>query len=96
MSDVAAIGHNNPPEPIVVVSPILVTIPTAADMLGRGITFIYEALGDGRIEGVKSDGRTLIRVQSLHAYAASLPRAQVKPIHRPPARLRTRRRRRAA
>ena len=70
-------------------SPILVSIPQAAAMIGRGMTFIYSAIGDGTIKAVKSDKRTLIIVESLQAYAASLPAAKIKPIaKRPPARLR--------
>jgi hypothetical protein len=59
---------------------ILCTIPHAAMMIGRGQTFIYAAIGDGRIEAVKSDKRTLVVVESLREYAKSLPRAKVKPI----------------
>ena len=65
--------------------PILVTIPQAAAMIGRGVTFIYAAIGDGRIEAVKSDKRTLIVVESLRTYAASLPAAKIKPIAKRPA-----------
>ncbi len=59
---------------------ILCTIPHAAAMIGRGQTFIYGAIGDGRIEAVKSDKRTLVVVESLHRYAASLPRAVIRPM----------------
>jgi hypothetical protein len=59
---------------------ILCTIPQAAAMIGRGISFVYEALGDGRIEARKSDGRTLVVVESLRTYAASLPAAKIKPV----------------
>jgi len=70
-------------------APILVTVPQAAAMIGRGVTFIYGAIGDGRIKAVKSDKRTLIVVESLRAYAAGLPVAKIKPIlPRSPARLR--------
>jgi hypothetical protein len=70
-------------------APILVTIPQAAAMIGRGVTFIYGAIGNGTIKAVKSDKRTLIVVESLHAYAAGLPAARIKPIaKRPPARSR--------
>jgi hypothetical protein len=69
--------------------PILCTIPHAAAMIGRGQTFIYGAIGDGRIEAVKSDKRTLVVVESLREYAKTLPRAVIKP--QPP-----RRRNRAA
>jgi hypothetical protein len=78
-------GHDNG----VSLSPILVTIPQAAAMIGRGVTFIYAAIGDGTIQAVKSDKRTLIVVESLRRYAASLPPARIKPIaKRPPPRMR--------
>jgi hypothetical protein len=48
---------------------ILCTIPHAAAMIGRGQTFIYGAIADGRIEAVKSDKRTLVVVESLREYA---------------------------
>jgi hypothetical protein len=68
-------------------TPILVTIPDAAAMIGRGITFIYSAIADGTIKAVKSDKRTLVVVESLRAYARGLPPAKIKPIRkRPPAR----------
>jgi hypothetical protein len=51
-------------------------------MIGRGQTFVYGAIGDGRIEAVKSDKRTLVVVESLRRYAASLPRATIKPLKR--------------
>jgi hypothetical protein len=59
------------------IEPILVRVPDAAVMIGRGITFIYEAIADGRIKAVKSDGRTLVVVSSLHEYAAKLPAAKI-------------------
>jgi hypothetical protein len=58
---------------------ILCSIPQAAAMIARGQTFIYGAIGDGRIEAVKSDKRTLVVVESLRRYAASLPPAKTKP-----------------
>jgi hypothetical protein len=70
-------------------SPILCPIPVAAGMIGRTERVVYSLIGAGKIEAVKSDGRTLVVVKSLHAYAASLPRAQIAPpTNRPHARLR--------
>jgi hypothetical protein len=60
-------------------TPILVTIPHAAAMIARGISFIYVAIGEGKIKAVKSDRRTLVRVDSLHEYVAKLPSAKIKP-----------------
>ena len=72
--------------------PFLVSIPKAAEMIGRSTTFIYACIGDGTLEAVKSDARTLVRVPSLRKYAASLPPAKIQPVPiRPPERLRRRR-----
>jgi len=68
--------------------PILVSIPQAATMLGRGTGAIYGLIGDGKIRAVKSNARTLIFVDSLHEYANGLPKADVKPRYRKPQRLR--------
>jgi excisionase family DNA binding protein len=55
---------------------ILCTVSEAASMIGRGETFIWGAITEGRIEAVKSGKRTLVVVDSLRAYAASLPRVK--------------------
>ena len=71
--------------------PILVSIPQACAMIGRGTQAMYDLIGAGKIRAVKSDGRTLIVVQSLHDYAASLEPAKVAPPrNRKPLRLRLR------
>jgi hypothetical protein len=72
-----------------VVDPILVSIDDAAMMVGRSTTFIYTCIGDGTLKAAKSNARTLVVVDSLRAYAASLPPAKTKEVPtRPPARLR--------
>ena len=72
------------------IDPILVSIPQASQMLGRGISTIYDMIGGGKIRAVKSDGRTLVVVASLHEYVAKLeaeypakvaPPRQRKPQH---------------
>jgi hypothetical protein len=71
------------------ITPILVSIPQAGQVLGRGTSFIYDLLARQEIEGVKSDGRTLIRFASLQAYASRLPKASFAPPRkRSPQRLR--------
>jgi hypothetical protein len=65
--------------PPVIPGAIMVTIPQAAAMIGRGTTFIYLAIADGTIQAVKSNKRTLVLVKSLYDYAASLPAAKIKP-----------------
>jgi hypothetical protein len=57
-------------------------------MLGRGMTAIYGLIGDGKIRAVKSNGRTLIFVDSLHKYANDLPKADIRPHYQKPQRLR--------
>lgn len=61
------------------IRPILVSIPQAAQVLGRGISFIYDLLAREEIKAVKSDGRTLIRFDSLEEYADKLPKATFAP-----------------
>ena len=68
--------------------PILCSIPQASAILGRGVGAIYGLIGDGKIRAVKSNGRTLIWVDSLYEYARDLPKAVIKPRYRKPQRLR--------
>jgi hypothetical protein len=77
------IGHNNPPieqPPPIVPGALLCTIPQGAAYIGRGTRFIYEAIATGVIRAVKSDKRTLIVVESLREYVATLPPAKIKPL----------------
>ena len=69
--------------------PILCSLPPASAMIGRGTQAISDLIGGGKIRAVKSDGRTLIVVESLREYAATLPPAKVRPPrNRRPLRLR--------
>jgi hypothetical protein len=63
----------NPP------APILVPVKHAATMLGRGIQAIYDLGGAGKLKLVKSDGRTLVVVSSIHEYVAGLQSAKIAP-----------------
>jgi hypothetical protein len=68
---------------------ILCSIAQACALIGRGQAAIYDMIGSGKIKAVKSDGRTLVVVESLQAYAAALPAAKIRPRRkRAPARLR--------
>jgi hypothetical protein len=60
--------------------PILASVDQAAAMIGRGRSFIYECLADGRLKAVKSNKRTLIVVESLRDYAAGLSPAKIEPM----------------
>jgi Helix-turn-helix domain len=61
------------------VTPILVSVPQASQMLGRGVSTIYDLIGGGKIRAVKSDSRTLVVVESMREYANSLPAAKIAP-----------------
>jgi hypothetical protein len=64
---------------VIEVMPLLVPVKQACAMIGRGQSALYELIGGGKIRAVKSDGRTLIVVETLREYAASLPPAKVRP-----------------
>jgi hypothetical protein len=61
------------------IDPILCSIPQACVLIGRGTQAIYDLIGRGKIRAVKSDGRTLIDVESLREYVRTLPDAKVAP-----------------
>jgi excisionase family DNA binding protein len=54
------------------------TIADAAKVSGLGRTSLYELIGAGKIEARKAGNRTLIPAESLRAYIASLPRADIR------------------
>jgi hypothetical protein len=71
------------------VEPILCSVPQGCQMLGIGTQGLYDLLGAGLIKGVKRGTRTLLIVESLRSYAASLPPAVITaPKLRKPRRLR--------
>jgi hypothetical protein len=61
------------------IEPLLVSIPQTTQLIGRCTATIYELLGSGQLRGVKSDNRTLITMESIKEYVASLPSVQVAP-----------------
>jgi hypothetical protein len=64
---------------IVALEPLLCSIQAATKLLGRSERWVFDAISKGEIKAVKSDRRTLIVVQSLKDYAASLPAAKGTP-----------------
>ena len=62
---------------VVEVTPLLAPIKQACAIIGRGQSALYELLGAGKIRAVKSDNQTLVVVESLREYAASLPPAKI-------------------
>jgi hypothetical protein len=59
--------------------PLLCGVEAATLIIGRSERFIYDAIARGLLKAVKSDGRTLVVVQSLKDYAAGLPPAKGTP-----------------
>ena len=54
------------------------TIADATKISGLGRTTLYEAIGAGKIEARKAGNRTLIVADSLRAFLAALPKADIK------------------
>jgi hypothetical protein len=48
-------------------------------VIGRCVATVYDLLGSGELEAVKSDGRTLVKMTSIKRYVDRLPRAEIKP-----------------
>jgi hypothetical protein len=59
--------------------PLLCSIQAGTAIIGRSERFIIDAIARGTIQAVKSDRRTLLVVQSLRDYVASLPKAKGTP-----------------
>jgi excisionase family DNA binding protein len=57
---------------------LALTIADATKVSGLGRTTLYEAIGAGKIEARKAGGRTLIPTDSLRAFIASLPAADIR------------------
>jgi hypothetical protein len=55
---------------------LLCSIQAGVAILGRSQRFIIDAIARGQLKAVKSDRRTLLVVQSLKDYVASLPPAK--------------------
>jgi hypothetical protein len=58
--------------------PLAYRIDDARRTLGLGTTRVYELIGAGVLDARKSGGRTLITGESLRAYLASLPKADIR------------------
>jgi hypothetical protein len=67
---------------IATIEPLLCSVEAAMAIIGRGQTFILDAIARGVLDARKSDRRTLVVVKSLHDYVASLPPARLKPDNR--------------
>jgi hypothetical protein len=61
------------------IEPLLVSIPQAGQMIGRCKATVYDLIGAGVLEAVKSDCRTLVTMTSIKRHVASLPSATIAP-----------------
>ncbi len=57
--------------------PLVYRVDDARRILGLGTTKIYELIGKNRLDARKCGARTLITGESLRAYVASLPKANI-------------------
>ncbi len=57
--------------------PLTYRIDDARRILGLGTTKLYELIGTGILDARKAGSRTLITGDSLRAYVASLPKANI-------------------
>jgi hypothetical protein len=64
---------------ITALEPMLCSIQAAIKVLGRSERSVIDMIARGDIRAVKSDRRTLVVVQSLKDYVASLPAAKGTP-----------------
>ncbi len=58
--------------------PLAYRIPDAGRLTGLGATKLYELIGRGVLDARKAGSRTLITGESLRAYVASLPKAEIR------------------
>jgi len=61
------------------VEPLLLSIPQTSQTIGRCVATVYELIGAGDLEAKKSDGRTLVTMESIRRYVDKLPKAQIAP-----------------
>ena len=58
--------------------PIAYTLDDAGRVAGHGRTKLYELISEGVLDARKAGSRTLIVGDSLRAYLANLPRADIR------------------
>jgi hypothetical protein len=67
---------------VATIEPLLCSVAAATAIIGRGQSFVIDAIATDKIQAVKSDRRTLVVIKSLHDYVAALPPPQLKPDNR--------------
>jgi len=61
------------------IEPLLVSIPQTCQLIGRCTATVYELIGAKVLDARKSDGRTLVTMDSVKRYVAELPAAKISP-----------------
>ncbi len=56
-------------------SPLAVSVPEAAEMIGIGRSSIYNLFRDGKLQPYKAGKRTLVKVEDLQRFVDDLPAA---------------------
>jgi hypothetical protein len=56
-----------------------VPLKAAGQVLHRGRSWLYDAVGSGLLDAVKNGANTEITVESIQRYQANMPRASIKP-----------------
>jgi hypothetical protein len=56
-----------------------VPLKIASQVLHRGRSWLYDAVGAGLLDAVKNGPNTEITVESIRRYQASMPRASIRP-----------------
>ena len=58
--------------------PLLVPVLECFQMIGVGVTKGYEEISEGRLDARKVGRKTLVTMESIKAYVASLPKANIR------------------
>jgi hypothetical protein len=61
------------------IEPLLLSIPQTSQTVGRCVATIYDLIGAGELDARKSDGRTLVTMESIKRYVDKLPKAEIAP-----------------
>jgi hypothetical protein len=61
------------------IEPLLLSIPQTSQAIGRCVATVYELIGAKELDARKSDGRTLVTMDSIKRYVAKLPTANIAP-----------------
>jgi hypothetical protein len=61
------------------IEPLAVSVDQAAQITGESRSQVYNRIGLGQYEAIKSGSRTLVLYESVKRHIASLPRAKIKP-----------------